>query len=123
MIKKNLEEFKAEYAFERKYGMGSEIRDNYHTMSELYFHRMTLFAFIVSQNKSISWKSRKHSNGTMFSGMFIVGINTPTGCVAYHYQLKYWDFYDCKELENAPEWDGTTADEIYKLFSIKKGGK
>ena len=123
MIEKTLTQYKGEYAFEKYYGMGSEKKDAYHTMSELYFHRMTLFAFIVSEHKDIAWKSLKHSDGTMFPEMFIVGVNTPDGCVAYHYQKRYWDYFDCKVIPNAPRWDGTTADEIFKLFSIKSGGE
>ena len=113
-----LKEYKKVYKEEKLNGMGSDKKDSLHTMSELYFHRLTLFAFIVKTNHENAWKSKAHSDGTMFSDMFIVGVNTPTGCVAYHYQLKFWDFFECKELDKAPEWDGTTTDEIYKLFSL-----
>ena len=113
-----LKEYKKEYKEEKENGMGSDKKDNFHTMSELYFHRMTLFAYIVKMNADNAWKSKLHSDGDMFPGFFIVGVNTPTGCVAYHYQLKYWDFFNCKEVDFAPEWDGTTTDEIYKLFSL-----
>ena len=37
---------KADYAEERDHGMGSHLKDDFHTMSELYFHRMVLFATI-----------------------------------------------------------------------------
>lgn len=35
---KNKDLIKIEYANERDYGLGSEIRDEYHTMSELYYN-------------------------------------------------------------------------------------
>lgn len=113
-----LKEYKKEYKEEKENGMGSDKKDNFHTMSELYFHRMTLFAFIVKTNKDRAWKSRVHADGTMFPEMFIVGVDTPAGRVAYHYQTKFWDFFECDEVDKAPEWDGTTTDEIYKLFSL-----
>ena len=53
----------------------------------------------------------------MFDGMFIVGIETPDGQATYHYDLDpYWDMFDCRELERAPEWDGhTPADAIERI--------
>ena len=114
----SLDSYKEIYRKEKENGMGSDKMDSFHTMSELYFHRMTLFAFIVKANKNKAWKSKVHADGSMFPDMFIVGVNTPTGCVAYHYQMKFWEFFECEELDFAPEWDGTTTDEIYKLFSL-----
>lgn len=117
-MKMTLENYKEIYKNEKENGMGSDKKDSFHTMSELYFHRLTLFAFIVKSNKDKSWKSKLHADGDMFEDFFIVGVDTPSGTVAYHYQMKYWNFFECRELERAPEWDGTTADEIYKLFSL-----
>lgn len=88
--------------------------DGYHTFNELYYHRMCLFAALIKQNKDISWKSKKHFDGAMYDNFFIVGITTPTGNATYHYDLKYWDIFDCKELDNAPEWDGHTPDDVCK---------
>lgn len=53
-----------------------EISDGYHTFNELYHHRAVLFSVICNANKEIAWKSKAHADGTMFDGMFIVGINT-----------------------------------------------
>lgn len=89
-----------------------DISDGYHTFNELYYHRMILFSVIVSQNRAISWKSKKHSDNTMYDDMFIVGINTPMGQVTYHYNLKYWNYFDCCELKKAPEYDGHTSDDV-----------
>ena len=57
--------------------MSSNINDGYHTMDELYYHRGVLFSVICNQNRSLAWKSRKHSDDTMYDGMFIAGIDTP----------------------------------------------
>lgn len=43
---KNKDLIKIEYIDERDNGIGSDIRDDYHTMSELYYNRMILFSVI-----------------------------------------------------------------------------
>lgn len=100
--------------------INGETSDGYHTFNELYHHRAVLFSVICNQNKEIAWKSKKHSDGTMFDNMFIIGINTPYGQATYHYDINpYWDYFKVKELSNAPVWDGHTPqqaiDRILKL--------
>lgn len=95
-----------------------ELSDGYHTFNELYHHRAVLFSMICNQNKEFAWKSKKHHDGTMYDGMFIVGINTPKGQYSYHYDLNLWDLFDVKELENAPEWDGHKPQDIDRLKSL-----
>lgn len=86
--------------------------DGYHTFNELYHHRAVLFSVIVRTLPQKAWKSRKHHDGTMYDGMFIVGIETPDGQATYHYDIEpYWDMFKCKEVEFAPKWDGHTADQ------------
>ena len=101
------------------------ISDGYHTFNELYHHRAILTSVIVNQNKERCWKSLKHHNGTMYDGMFIVGIETPKGCATYHYDVNpYWFIFNCKELPMAPEWDGHTPNEaIQRIASLNKLGK
>lgn len=94
------------------------ISDKWHTFDELYYHRMVLFAIICNQNKDIAWKAHLHSDGTMFEGSFIVGINTPEGQYTYHYNLEHWDKFDVQELEYAPEYDGHQPSDINRLFSV-----
>lgn len=53
--------------------------DGYHTFDELYHHRAVLFSVIVATFPGRSWKSLHHHDGTMYDGMFIVGIDTPAG--------------------------------------------
>ena len=91
-------------------GVG-EVSDGYHTFNELYHHRAVLFAAICNACPNRAWKSLRHSDGTMFDGMFIVGIETEEGQATYHYDVDpYWDMFDCAELESAPEYDGHTPD-------------
>ena len=96
--------------------------DGYHTYNELYHHRAVLFTMICNQNKEIAWKSKKHSDGTMFDNMFIVGIDTPRGQATYHYDiLPYWDYFKVKELETAPIWDGHTPSQaIDRILEMSK---
>lgn len=95
-----------------------DISDGYHTFDELYYHRMVLFSIILNQNPNISWKSKWHSDGTMYDNYFICGIKTPEGQYTYHYDLKYWDKFKVKELEYAPKWDGHKPTDIDRLYSI-----
>ncbi|OSA95783.1 UNVERIFIED_ORG: hypothetical protein B2H93_04515 [Clostridium botulinum] len=97
-----------------------DISDGYHTFKELYYQRMILFSVICNTYKPNSWKSKKHSDNTMFEDYFIVGINTPNGTYSYHYELKYWDYFKIKELDKAPVWDGHTEKDVTRLISLLK---
>lgn len=97
-----------------------DLSDGYHSYNELYKHRMILFSIICNQNQEVAWKSRLHHDETMFDieDYFIVGIDTPQGQFTYHYQMEYWDLFDVKELDKAPEYDGHTPDDIDRLYSL-----
>ena len=94
--------------------------DGYHTFDELYHHRAVLFSVICKSNLDKAWKSKKHHDGSMYDGMFIVGIETPDGQATYHYDIDpYWDKYFnlIKEVEYAPEWDGHTPEQAIERIS------
>lgn len=92
--------------------INGDTSDGYHTFNELYHHRAVLFSVIVKAFPDKAWKSKKHHDGTMYDGMFIVGIETPRGQATYHYDIDpYWDMFECPELERAPEWDGHSPQE------------
>lgn len=98
--------------------------DGYHTFNELYHHRAVLFSVIVKIFADRAWKSKLHADGTMYDGMFIVGIETPDGQATYHYDVDpYWNMFQCKEVDRVPEWDGHTPDQaierIGKLVNYK----
>ena len=100
--------------------------DGYHTFNELYHHRAVLFSVIVKAFSDKAWKSLRHHDGTMYDGMFIVGIDTPDGQATYHYDIDpYWDMFECRELELAPEWDGHTPvqaiERIGRLEPVRHG--
>lgn len=108
--------------YEKDINVSGDTSDGYHTFDELYHHRAILFSVIVSCFKDKAWKSKKHFDGTMYDNMFIVGINTPKGPATYHYDIDpYWNMFDCKEIPNAPEWDGhTPTDAINRIASLRK---
>ena len=99
-----------------------ETSDGYHTFNELYHHRAILFAVICNHHPRWAWKSKQHHDGTMYEGMFIVGLETPDGHATYHYDIDpYWHMFPVKELERAPEWDGHTpaqAIERIRVFGL-----
>ena len=87
--------------------------DGYHTFDELYHHRTILFASLVNMISRCfpekAWKSWKHSDGTMYDGMFIAGIYTQEGQVTYHCEARYWPMFLCQELNQSPKFDGHTS--------------
>lgn len=95
-----------------------DISDKWHTFGDLYYHRMILTYIILKNYPSLSWKSKQHHDGSMFEDSFIVGIETPIGQYSYHYNIKYWDLFDVKELEKAPEWDGHKPEDIDRLLTL-----
>lgn len=100
-------------------GIG-DLSDGYHTFNELYHHRAVLFSVICNSLRGIAWKSKQHADGTMYDGMFIVGVNTPDGQATYHYNLEpYWNLFQVTELNRAPVWDGhTSAQAIERIGKL-----
>lgn len=104
-----------------------DVSDEYHTMSDLYEHRMALnialFNHIAIYQKYPGGpevlKSKLHSDGTMFEGYFIVVYNFHFQ-FSYHYDLKYWDLFKIPEVERVPwEYDGhTSKDVIERLLKL-----
>jgi len=103
--------------------VSGDTSDGYHTFDELYHHRAVLFSVIVRDRPALAWKAKKHHDGTMYDGMFIVGIETPNGQATYHYDIDpYWDMFECRELDAAPEWDGHTPDDaIARIATLGRG--
>ncbi len=57
---------------------------------ELNEHRSMLFIALMLNNKSLSWRSKKHNDGYSFDSCFICGMRTPDGDIAYYLDMKYW---------------------------------
>ena len=101
-----------------KYNAPQDTSDGYHTFEELYEHRMALFSVICNTYRDKAWKSKLHSDGSMYDNYFIVGITTDEGDYTYHYHLDFWDRFQVKELEKAPEWDGHKPSDYTRLFTL-----
>lgn len=88
------------------------ISDGYHTFGELYDHRRALTRALTLSHKGLSWRSKAHhpSDGPIFDGYFIVGMELPgIGQISYHYKLTHWDdFEGVTVLPHAPKYDGHT---------------
>lgn len=104
---------------ERKY-----VSDWYHTFKELYNHRMTIFQALCNtlhklheeENQggtSPVWKSKLHSDGTMYDNMFIAGIGQDKWqTLTYHIHISFWDTYRIPEIEKAHEWDWHDSNDV-----------
>lgn len=109
---------------ERKY-----VSDWYHTFKELYNHRMTIFQALCNTlekydtelwNPSSCWKSKLHSDGTMYDNMFIAWIGQESWkTLTYHIHIGFWDTYRVPEIEKAPERDGHDSEDVlWKLMQL-----
>lgn len=96
-----------------------KISDGYHTFADLYEQRLILSAALAKNNPH-AWKSKRHEDGSVpfGGGWFIVGFDTDEGCYTYHYELKDWDLFQCKELDKGKPWDGHTSKDVRRLLSI-----
>jgi hypothetical protein len=105
-----------------------EVSDGYHTMDELYEHRIVLFIALCKAIYTLRlptgelsiWRSKLHNDGSEFEGWFILGImDEPGKQITYHLPLRYWEetnFADTRSL--APVWDNHTSQDV--LERLKK---
>lgn len=97
-----------------------DLSDGNHTFNDLYWQRCILFAALVNLFPKLSWKTKKHEDGKpCHDGKnFLVCIETPKGPYSYHYPLKDWDLFKCKEIEKAEHFDGHTDKDVERLLSL-----
>ncbi len=96
-----------------------EISDGYHTFDELYDHRITLYIalckmYYIVNRKGDVWRSKRHSDGSMYDGQFILGISRGWGNqITYHLPISRWGETEFAEtLDHAPEWDKHTPQDV-----------
>ena len=96
-----------------------KMSDGYHTFADLYEQRLILSAALAKNNPN-AWKSKRHEDGSVpfGGGWFIMGFDTDEGCYTYHYELKDWNLFQCKELDKGKPWDGHTSKDVRRLLSI-----
>jgi hypothetical protein len=112
--------------------------DGYHSFDELYDHRFTLFIALCKQLRTKVnadningvqmadigreiWRSKLHSDGSVFDGWFIMGICKQKGHqITYHFPLRRWEETNFAEtLDTAPPYDGhTPADVLERLKNL-----
>lgn len=101
----------------------NKISDGYHTFEELYEHRITLFIALCRlmkfeyklqyDGKGV-WRSKAHSDGSVWDGWFILGIlQTPGQQITYHLPISKWEETNfATTLDKAPEFDGHSSQEV-----------
>lgn len=95
-----------------------EVFDGYHTFTELYDHRITLFIALCRlwhrvEWKHCIWRSKVHSDGTSFDGWFVLGLGVAPGeQMTYHLPLSRWEETDFAEERVPPEFDGHTSGDV-----------
>lgn len=110
---------------------GVDVSDGYHTFTELYGHRVALFCALTKiydnyitplSTRVKCWKSRLHSDRTMFNGWFIAGMTVteftgPPTQITYHIPMEWWDKFKVIELETAPEWDSHSSNDVIERLA------
>lgn len=101
------------------------IDDGFHTFNELYDHRIELYIqlckIIDKKEHGRVFRTRVHSDGSVWAGWFMLGIDREAGKqISYHLPESRWDEVDFAfDEEKAPEWDGhTPADVLERLKSL-----
>ena len=99
----------------------NKISDGYHTFEQLYEHRITLYIALCNMLRDCDnhvWKSKKHSDGTEWAGWFVLGIGDVSGeQITYHLPLSKWDQCYFTELDQAPEFDGHSSEDVLNRIS------
>lgn len=108
-----------------------KIFDGYHTFDELYDHRcilhinLCLYLHLLNKGTIVYtsggspkshqvWRSRAHSDGSVWEDWFLLGIDKEPGKqITYHLPMKYWfNTMWAETLDKAPEWDGHTSEQV-----------
>lgn len=116
-----------------------DVSDGYHTIEELYDHRITLYIALCRKlqdwiyppgarneisdgyDKTV-WRSKLHHDGTGYDGWFLLAVGREAGKqITYHIPLSRWDETDfAQTYEKAPvKFDGhSSADVLERLKTL-----
>jgi hypothetical protein len=104
-------------------GVG-EVSDGFHSFNDLYAHRHALFIALMYCNPELSYRTRRHADGTEWSGWFLAVMNLPNGQVSYHFPESYWDQLDgIPIVEQSPSYDGHTSQDVLDRLRVWRGVK
>lgn len=112
--------------------MADGVSDGYHTMEELYEHRIRLYLALVKiydnyitplRCQVVCWKSKFHDDGSDYPGWFILGMtitksNFVQGLppdvwdISYHIPNKYWHLANVITFPKAPKYSGYTPNDV-----------
>lgn len=134
--------------FERKFKDLNDLRDEYHSIGELYEFRKAYNALLFNEwatepfslkqlreGHNITFndnqqfkpkydvhKSWRHNDGELCfgGGWFIVVAMLPSGQITNHYKAEYWDLFQIPEVDKAKyEFDGhTPADTLERMKQL-----
>lgn len=104
-----------------------QISDGYHTFDELYEHRIVLFIALAGRfsyyegpDMPSVWRSKVHSDNSIWEGWFILGIGTEPGeQITYHLPESKWE--ECNfatTLDKAPTFDGHTSADVLERLKL-----
>lgn len=103
-----------------------QVSDGFHTMDELYEHRIELFIALARicrrqelrigeiPDQPFVWRSRAHDDGEGYMGWYLMGIRNFSGQqMTYHLPDRTWkDTEFARTLERAPKFDGHKPSDV-----------
>lgn len=103
----------------------NELKDEYHTMQELYDFRMLYNAIafneLYKQGEIEVYKSKRHHDGSIpfdDEEWFVVVAILPTGQITNHYHINYWDYFKIPSYPKVKhEFDGHTASDVIQRIT------
>ncbi len=103
--------------------VSGETSDGYHTFNELYAHRCSLFALLLNTYdvvalEATAFKTWRNSEGEVWDGWFIAGLNTKYGQITYHLPAGLWDLLYVPEVERNTDYDGHTSQDVITRLSL-----
>jgi hypothetical protein len=111
----------------------SDVSDGYHTIEELYDHRITLYIALcrtisdyaecvagewgsgTPEKEEMPWRSKLHHDGTGYDGWFLLGYGYEAGKqITYHVPMSRWEETNFAEtFDKSPvTFDGHTSAEV-----------
>lgn len=112
--------------------IAESVSDGYHTMDELYEHRIRLYLALVKiydnyitpmRCQVVCWKSKLHDDGSEYPGWFLLGMTytkpqfdaalpPEKWDISYHIPMKYWQLANVIALPKAPPFTGYTPNDV-----------